>query len=193
MLNSTFSPGHVLIHSILPAYWLNPRLTSSPAGRAVHPYPPTASSSGFLAVNRACLRGRPSSEAHRILFPRGIARHECSHDAVDIHSTAMHNAVMLKKELIAASTEPLLLSILAQGENYGYGLIQKVRESSGGQISWTDGMLYPVLHRLERQGLIKSRWKTSDTGRNASTIRSRTKDASRSTRHKNNGELSPKP
>lgn len=77
----------------------------------------------------------------------------------------MYKATMLKKELIAASTEPLLLSILARGENYGYALIQQVKAASGGEICWTDGMLYPVLHRLERQGQIKSRWKTSDAGR----------------------------
>jgi DNA-binding PadR family transcriptional regulator len=72
---------------------------------------------------------------------------------------------MIQKELIAASTEPLVLSLLAEGENYGYALIQRVRELSGDRIRWTDGMLYPVLHRLERQGQIKSRWKTSESGR----------------------------
>jgi DNA-binding PadR family transcriptional regulator len=72
---------------------------------------------------------------------------------------------MLPKELIAASTEPLILALLAQGENYGYALIQQVREASGDHIHWTDGMLYPVLHRLEREGQIKSRWKTAPTGR----------------------------
>jgi len=72
---------------------------------------------------------------------------------------------MVTRELIAASTEPLLLSLLARGENYGYALIQEVRELSSDQIHWTDGMLYPVLHRLERQGRIKSRWKTAETGR----------------------------
>ena len=77
----------------------------------------------------------------------------------------MYNAAMLPKELIAASTEPLILSLLAQGENYGYALIQQVREASGDRINWTDGMLYPVLHRLEREGHIKSRWKNSPTGR----------------------------
>jgi len=77
----------------------------------------------------------------------------------------MHNAVMLQKELVAASTEPLILSLLAEGESYGYALIQRVRELSGEQICWTDGMLYPVLHRMERQGRIKSRWKTAETGR----------------------------
>jgi PadR family transcriptional regulator, regulatory protein PadR len=77
----------------------------------------------------------------------------------------MHNAPMLTKELMAASTEPILLSILARGENYGYALIQEVKDASAGEICWTDGMLYPVLHRLERQGQIKARWKTSETGR----------------------------
>jgi DNA-binding PadR family transcriptional regulator len=72
---------------------------------------------------------------------------------------------MLTKELIAASTEPLILSLLAEGESYGYALIQRVREMSGDQIQWTDGMLYPVLHRLERDGRIKSRWRTAETGR----------------------------
>ncbi len=77
----------------------------------------------------------------------------------------MHNTAMVQKELVAASTEALVLSLLARGENYGYALIQQVREMSGDRIRWTDGMLYPVLHRLERQGQIKSRWKTGDTGR----------------------------
>ena len=77
----------------------------------------------------------------------------------------MYNTAMLTKDLVAASSKPLLLSILAGGESYGYEIIQKVRELSGGQIEWSDGMLYPVLHRLERDGLIDSEWKESDTGR----------------------------
>jgi len=64
---------------------------------------------------------------------------------------------MLAKDMVAASAKPLLLSILAGGESYGYEIIQKVRELSGGQIEWSDGMLYPVLHRLERDGLIERR------------------------------------
>lgn len=72
---------------------------------------------------------------------------------------------MLAKDMVAASAKPLLLSILAERESYGYEIIQKVRELSGGQIEWSDGMLYPVLHRLERDGLIDSEWKASDTGR----------------------------
>ena len=72
---------------------------------------------------------------------------------------------MLSKDMVAASAKPLLLSILGEGESYGYEIIQKVRELSGGEIEWSDGMLYPALHRLERDGLIESEWKEADTGR----------------------------
>ena len=71
----------------------------------------------------------------------------------------------ISKDLVAASATPLILSILAEGESYGYAIIKRVRELSGGQMQWTDGMLYPVLHRLERQGLIKSFEQVSEAGR----------------------------
>jgi PadR family transcriptional regulator PadR len=71
----------------------------------------------------------------------------------------------LGKDLVAASAVPVILSILVEGETYGYAIIQRVREVSDGRIEWTDGMLYPVLHRLEAQGAITSRWKTATTGR----------------------------
>jgi len=77
----------------------------------------------------------------------------------------MYSVAMITKELVAASTEPLILSLLADGESYGYALIQEVKRLSGDKIAWTDGMLYPVLHRMERGGLIKSRWGESQTGR----------------------------
>jgi DNA-binding PadR family transcriptional regulator len=72
---------------------------------------------------------------------------------------------MIPKELVAASAEPLILSLLGQGESYGYAIIQEIRSRSEDQLKWTDGMLYPVLHRMEAKGLIKSRWSKSDTGR----------------------------
>ena len=77
----------------------------------------------------------------------------------------MYNSSMLAKDMVAASAKPLLLSILAEGESYGYEIIQKVRYLSGGEIEWSDGMLYPVLHRMERDGLIESEWKEAETGR----------------------------
>ena len=72
---------------------------------------------------------------------------------------------MIRKELVAASAEPLILSLLSKGESYGYAIIQEVKARSDGKLNWTDGMLYPVLHRMEHRGLIKSRWAESEIGR----------------------------
>lgn len=71
----------------------------------------------------------------------------------------------LGKDLVAASATPLVLGILAAGDNYGYAIIKRVAELSGGRLQWTDGMLYPVLHRLERQGRVAAKWATSEGGR----------------------------
>jgi PadR family transcriptional regulator, regulatory protein PadR len=71
----------------------------------------------------------------------------------------------IAKDLIAASATPLILSILEESESYGYAIIKQVRELSGDELRWTDGMLYPVLHRLERQGYVESYWQMSSTGR----------------------------
>jgi PadR family transcriptional regulator PadR len=69
------------------------------------------------------------------------------------------------KDLIAASSTPLVLAILAEGDSYGYAILKRVRELSGGRMAWTDGMLYPVLHRLERTGHIRARWQIAESGR----------------------------
>lgn len=71
----------------------------------------------------------------------------------------------INKELIAASSTPIVLAILAEGDSYGYAILKRVRELSGGQLAWTDGMLYPVLHRLERLGYVKARWEVAESGR----------------------------
>ena len=81
-----------------------------------------------------------------------------------IHSEGIP-LVAVSKDLIAASSTPLVLSILRDGESYGYAIIRRVKELSGSEIEWTDGMLYPVLHRLEALGLIEATWKTAQTGR----------------------------
>jgi PadR family transcriptional regulator PadR len=77
----------------------------------------------------------------------------------------MHCGPMIRKELVAASAEPLILSLLARGESYGYAMIQEIKSRSDQRLEWADGMLYPVLHRMEGRGWIKSRWKESETGR----------------------------
>ena len=73
--------------------------------------------------------------------------------------------MQISKDLMAASSMPIVLAILAEGDSYGYAILKRVRDSSGGHIEWTDGMLYPVLHRLERLGHIRARWETAESGR----------------------------
>ena len=71
----------------------------------------------------------------------------------------------LNKDLVAASATPLVLSILRQGDSYGYAIIGRVRELSGGEMEWAEGMLYPILHRLQKKGLIEAYWGKADSGR----------------------------
>jgi PadR family transcriptional regulator PadR len=80
---------------------------------------------------------------------------------VRVHKETMD----INKDLVAATATPLVLAILAENDSYGYAILKRVSELSGGELQWTDGMLYPVLHRLERQGHIKGKWGTSETGR----------------------------
>src|ERR1700683_4785173 len=84
---------------------------------------------------------------------------------LDIHIYSMYSVSMIRKELVAASAEPLILSLLAEGESYGYAIIQEIKTRSQNRLEWTDGMLYPVLHRLERKGQIRSRWVEAESGR----------------------------
>ncbi|MGM7648704.1 PadR family transcriptional regulator [Nocardia sp. JW2] len=71
----------------------------------------------------------------------------------------------IDKDLVAASATPLVLGILADGESYGYAILEQVNTLSNGRMQWTDGMLYPLLHRLERLGYVSSAWRVSDSGR----------------------------
>jgi DNA-binding PadR family transcriptional regulator len=73
--------------------------------------------------------------------------------------------VDINKDLIAASSTPIVLAILAEDDSYGYAILQRVRDLSAGRLEWTDGMLYPVLHRLGRLGYVESRWEVADSGR----------------------------
>lgn len=72
---------------------------------------------------------------------------------------------MISRELKAASSKPLILSILSYGESYGYQIIQQIEQLSGGKWEWSEAMLYPVLHRMDADGLIKANWKVMENGR----------------------------
>ncbi|WP_100446878.1 PadR family transcriptional regulator [Glycomyces xiaoerkulensis] len=71
----------------------------------------------------------------------------------------------IAKDLVAASAAPLVLGILAEEESYGYAILKQVGERSGGRLEWTEGLLYPLLHRLERLGHIESHWRSPGGGR----------------------------
>jgi DNA-binding PadR family transcriptional regulator len=71
----------------------------------------------------------------------------------------------IPKDLVAASAAPLVLGILAEGESYGYAIVKRVRELSDGEIEWTDGLLYPLLHRLEELEQVEGAWGTAENGR----------------------------
>lgn len=71
---------------------------------------------------------------------------------------------MIPTALVAASIKPFVLSILAEGENYGYAIIQRVKALTAGQIEWTTSTLYPVLHGMENNGLLQSEWRISPDG-----------------------------
>ncbi len=73
--------------------------------------------------------------------------------------------MIVSKELTAASATPLILAILQNGDSYGYQIIKDVKFLSQGDIEWTDGMLYPVLHRLEKRGFIESYKEKQENGR----------------------------
>ena len=71
----------------------------------------------------------------------------------------------IDKDLVAASATPIVLAILAEDESYGYAILKRVRALSGGEFEWTDGMLYPLLHRLRRLGYVTTEWRTPPEGR----------------------------
>lgn len=66
------------------------------------------------------------------------------------------------KELVGASAPPIILSLLKQGDSYGYEIVQKVKELANGEIKWQEASIYPVLKKLENQGMIKSYWRVQE-------------------------------
>ena len=96
----------------------------------------------------------------------------CVRGSLPIPNTSMYNASMqekrdvrIGKDLVAASAISLVLAILDEGETYGYAILKRIDELSGGELEWTDGMLYPLLHRLDRLGYVEARWDSPEGGR----------------------------
>ncbi len=70
----------------------------------------------------------------------------------------------IARELKRGSLELIVLHLLSLGEAYGYEIVTKLSESTGGSLEVTDGTLYPVLYRLERGGFVDVRWETLKRG-----------------------------
>ena len=98
-------------------------------------------------------------------------------------------AMRIDRDLTAASVVPLLLLLLDEEESYGYQIIQRIRASSQQQWAWSEGMLYPVLHRLEKRELIESHWKLAETGRQRKYYRLTKRGAAELHRQKQQWEI----
>jgi PadR family transcriptional regulator, regulatory protein PadR len=72
---------------------------------------------------------------------------------------------MLSKELVSAFSKPFILTLLSREQVYGYGIIKKISLLSHDKIKWRDGMLYPILKKLQREGLVESIWRHLENGR----------------------------
>ena len=72
---------------------------------------------------------------------------------------------MIERELVAATSASIVLSILNEADSYGYDIIQRVAALTQGELVWSEAMLYPVLHRLESRKALRSYWRESSNGR----------------------------
>lgn len=69
------------------------------------------------------------------------------------------------KELMGASTPLLVLTVLEQGPSYAYEIIRRINDEADGEFVWQEGTVYPLLHKLEKAGLIHASWRESESGR----------------------------
>jgi PadR family transcriptional regulator, regulatory protein PadR len=71
----------------------------------------------------------------------------------------------ISKDLIGAAAIPIILTVLKNGDSYGYEIVQTVKKISKDGIKWKEASIYPVLKRLESQGMIKSYWQMIENER----------------------------
>lgn len=68
------------------------------------------------------------------------------------------------RELLKGSTDSLLLCLINKQPMYGYQIIKELGDKSNGYFQFKEGTLYPALHRLEKNGLIKGKWQKLPSG-----------------------------
>jgi PadR family transcriptional regulator len=67
----------------------------------------------------------------------------------------------LRSEVLKGHVDLLLLSALRIEPLHGYAIVERLREATGGELELAEGTVYPALYRLERGGLLASRWTTA--------------------------------
>ena len=72
---------------------------------------------------------------------------------------------MLRKKTLDGHVESLLLGILTRSPSYGYRIVQELNELAPDVLKMGEGTVYPVLHRMEKRGLLRSKWETAKSGR----------------------------
>lgn len=72
--------------------------------------------------------------------------------------------MQISRQLAQATLRPMVLAILRDGPGYGYRIIKRIHSLSDGEIEWTTGTLYPFLHSLENEGVLRSYWEKADEG-----------------------------
>ena len=70
-------------------------------------------------------------------------------------------------EMLQGTLDMLILQTLQWGPQHGYGIVQALRTNSGEVLRVETGSLYPALHRLERQGWVRSEWKQTESKQRA--------------------------
>ena len=71
----------------------------------------------------------------------------------------------IDRGLIGGSTVLMLLALLENSDRYGYEIIKELKERSDSTFEFKEGTLYPVLHRMEASGLLKSYRKEAENGK----------------------------
>lgn len=72
-----------------------------------------------------------------------------------------------RSPLIRGTLAPLILKAVSWGPRHGYAIASWIQERTDSVLQVEEGVLYPALHRLERDGLLEARWGRNDTGRRA--------------------------
>jgi PadR family transcriptional regulator PadR len=102
---------------------------------------------------------------------RLVSRRHLSSDfqqAIDnLHPREFRDHYKNRIELIQGTLDMLILQTLRGGRQHGYGIAQAIRSGSSDILQVETGSLYPALHRLEKEGWVKSEWKQSENNQRA--------------------------